>query len=123
MASIFDDLPHLLVVKSKNKRPRTIPMTARVRSELLQVIQDRTQGPVFLSARTGVNLVTIKKGFKPLRFSNPAYPRLREYVVIPARISNNRQPSKRTTSEQVPSRRYAIFTPPAKRDWPGIALG
>ena len=55
---------HLLVVKSKNKRPRTIPMTARVRSELLAVIQGRTQGPVFLSARTGVNLVTIKKGFK-----------------------------------------------------------
>ena len=55
---------HLLVVKSKNKRPRTIPMTARVRSELLAVIQDRTEGPVFLSARTGVNLVTIKKGFK-----------------------------------------------------------
>jgi integrase len=55
---------HLLVVKSKNKRPRTIPMTARVRSELLKVIQDRTEGPVFLSARTGVNLVTIKKGFK-----------------------------------------------------------
>ena len=55
---------HLLVVKSKNKRPRTIPMTARVRSELLRVIQSRTEGPVFTSARTGVNLVTIKKGFK-----------------------------------------------------------
>lgn len=33
---------HLLVIKSKNKQPRTIPMTARVRSELLQVIQGRT---------------------------------------------------------------------------------
>ena len=55
---------HLLVVKSKNKGTRTIPMTARVRSELLQVIQGRTEGPVFLSARTGVNLVEIKKGFK-----------------------------------------------------------
>jgi len=55
---------HLLVIKSKNKKPRTIPMTARVRSELLQVIQGRTEGPVFSSARTGVNLVEIKKGFK-----------------------------------------------------------
>ena len=55
---------HLLVVKSKNKKPRTIPMTARVRSELLQVIQGRKEGPVFSSARTGINLVEIKKGFK-----------------------------------------------------------
>lgn len=55
---------HLLVVKSKNKRPRTIPMTPRVRVELLSVIQDRIQGPVFSSARTGINLVEIKKGFK-----------------------------------------------------------
>ena len=55
---------HLLVVKSKNKRPRTIPMTPRVRAELLAVIQDRTEGPVFSSARTGVNLVEIKKGFR-----------------------------------------------------------
>lgn len=55
---------HLLVVKSKNKRPRTIPMTARVRSELLEVIQGRAEGPVFCSSRTGVNLVEIKKGFK-----------------------------------------------------------
>ena len=55
---------HLLVVKSKNKRPRTVPLTARVQSELRQVIQGRTEGPVFLSARTGVNLVEIKKGFR-----------------------------------------------------------
>ena len=55
---------HLLVVKSKNKRPRTIPMTPRVRAELLSVIQDRQSGPVFSSARTGVSLVEIKKGFK-----------------------------------------------------------
>lgn len=55
---------HLLVVKSKNKKPRTIPMTARVRSELLEVIQGRAEGPVFSSARTGINLVEIKKGFK-----------------------------------------------------------
>ncbi|HEX7176884.1 MAG TPA: site-specific integrase [Pyrinomonadaceae bacterium] len=49
---------------SKNKRPRTIPMTARVRAELSGVIQGRTAGPVFSSTRTGVNLVEIKKGFK-----------------------------------------------------------
>lgn len=55
---------HLLVVKSKNKRPRTIPMTARVRAELLSVIQQRREGPVFCSFRTGVNLVEIKKGFR-----------------------------------------------------------
>lgn len=39
-------------------------MAGRVRSELLQVIQGRTEGPVFSSARRGVNLVEIKKGFK-----------------------------------------------------------
>jgi integrase len=55
---------HLLVVKSKNKRPRTIPMTDRVRHELLNVIQDRTRGPVFCNARTGVSYTTLKKGFK-----------------------------------------------------------
>jgi integrase len=55
---------HLLVEKSKNRRPRTIPMTPRVRTELLRVIQGRAEGPVFSSARTGVNLKEIKKGFK-----------------------------------------------------------
>ncbi|HEX8139451.1 MAG TPA: tyrosine-type recombinase/integrase [Pyrinomonadaceae bacterium] len=55
---------HLLVVKSKNGDPRTIPMTPRVRTELLGVIQGRTEGPVFSNARTGVNLKEIKKGFK-----------------------------------------------------------
>lgn len=55
---------HLLVEKSKNKKPRTIPMTPRTRTELLSVIQDRTEGPVFSSARTGVNLKEVKKGFK-----------------------------------------------------------
>lgn len=55
---------HLLVVKSKNKRPRTIPMTERVRQELLKTIQDRMSGPVFCNNRTGVNYTTLKKGFK-----------------------------------------------------------
>lgn len=55
---------HLLVEKSKNRRPRTIPMTLRVRTELLRVIQGRAEGPVFSSVRTGVNLKEIKKGFK-----------------------------------------------------------
>ncbi len=31
---------------------------------MLRVIQGRTERPVFSSARTGVNLVEIKKGFK-----------------------------------------------------------
>ncbi|MEA2176638.1 MAG: hypothetical protein QOD00_4230 [Blastocatellia bacterium] len=48
---------HLLVVKSKNRRPHTIPMTERARLELLKVIQDRTTGPVFCSMRTGVNYI------------------------------------------------------------------
>jgi integrase len=55
---------HLLVEKSKNKKPRTIPMTTRARTELLSAIQDRTEGPVFSSARTGINLQEIKKGFR-----------------------------------------------------------
>jgi integrase len=55
---------HLLVEKSKNRRPRTIPMTERVRAELLRVVEERSEGPVFSSARTGVNLKEIKKGFK-----------------------------------------------------------
>jgi integrase len=55
---------HLIVVKSKNKKPRTIPMTPRTRAELLGVIQDRTEGPIFSSARTGVNLMEVKKGFR-----------------------------------------------------------
>jgi integrase len=55
---------HLLVVKSKNRRPRTIPMTERVRLELLKVILDRTTGPVFCSMRTRVNYISLKKGFK-----------------------------------------------------------
>jgi integrase len=38
---------HLLVEKSENRRPRTIPMTPRARAELLRVIQGRTEGPVF----------------------------------------------------------------------------
>lgn len=54
----------LLVVKSKNKKPRTIPMTPRVRTKLLSVIQGRTEGPVFSSPRTGASLVGIKRGFK-----------------------------------------------------------
>jgi integrase len=39
-------------------------MTERVRAELLRVIEERSEGPVFSSARTGVNLKEIKKGFK-----------------------------------------------------------
>ena len=52
---------HILVVKSKNKRPRTIPMTDRARGELLEVIQDRTEGFVFCSHRTGVNFTALDR--------------------------------------------------------------
>jgi integrase len=55
---------HLIVEKSKNRKPRTIPMTPRVRAELSAVMQDRAEGPIFCNFRTGVNLVEIKKGFK-----------------------------------------------------------
>jgi integrase len=55
---------HLLVIKSKNKHPRTIPMTDSVRQELIKVIQERTTGPVFRNSSTGVNYTTLKKGFK-----------------------------------------------------------
>jgi integrase len=55
---------HVLVEKTKNKKPRTLPMTWRVRTELLRVIQERAEAPIFCNARTGVNLKEIKKGFK-----------------------------------------------------------
>lgn len=75
VSAVAEDFRHLALdlaqqagqlapVEHTHKRPRTIPMTARVCSELLQVIQGRTEGPVFSSVRTGVNLVQIKKGFK-----------------------------------------------------------
>jgi integrase len=38
-------------------------MTDRVRDELIRTIQDRKTGFVFCSARTGVNLTVIRKGF------------------------------------------------------------
>jgi integrase len=45
----------LLVVKSKNRKPRCVPMTERVREVLKEVIQDRTEGLIFASHRTGVS--------------------------------------------------------------------
>lgn len=54
---------HLLVAKSKNGKPRTVPLTARARAELVKLIQDRTEGFVFASHRTGVNFTSLRDGF------------------------------------------------------------
>ncbi|HEX6190491.1 MAG TPA: site-specific integrase, partial [Pyrinomonadaceae bacterium] len=54
----------LLVVKSKNKKPRIIPMNSMVRSALSGVIQDASGSDlVFSSARSGVDSETIRSGF------------------------------------------------------------
>ncbi len=55
----------LLVVKSKNRKPRIIPMNPLVRSVLSAIIQDTSEsGSVFSLARTGVTSATIKGGFE-----------------------------------------------------------
>lgn len=54
----------LLVVKSKNKKPRTIPMNSMVRGALSGLIQDASGKEfVFSSARSGVDSETIRSGF------------------------------------------------------------
>ena len=54
----------LLVVKSKNKKPRTIPMNSMVRGALSGLIQDASgKDFVFSSARSGVDSETIRSGF------------------------------------------------------------
>jgi integrase len=55
---------HLLIIKSKNKKPRCVPLTARARQALRSVIQDRTEGLVFSSYRTGASYKAIERGFK-----------------------------------------------------------
>lgn len=56
----------LLVVKSKNKRPRTIPMNERVRGALLALVgQDAAvNASIFSFDRNGVSCSTIKRGFE-----------------------------------------------------------
>ena len=56
---------HLLVERSKNKRPRTVPLNRMAREILSPLRQDAADKEyVFSSARTGVCLKEIKKGFK-----------------------------------------------------------
>lgn len=55
---------HLLVVKSKSRKPRTVPLTERARKEFVRVIQGRTVGYVFESHRTGVSYASFEGGFK-----------------------------------------------------------
>jgi integrase len=54
----------LLVRKSKNGRPRTIPMCAKVREMLYLMSEDATRGTfVFQNLRTGTQLLDIKRGY------------------------------------------------------------
>ncbi len=62
----FDVLPNCLIVtKPKNRRPRVIPMSRRVRQRLEALCNDVTRGKyVFASARTGGRITDIKRGWK-----------------------------------------------------------
>jgi integrase len=54
----------LLIEKSKNGRPRALPMSQRVRQILQMLSEDATAGKyVFSSIRTGSRIDDIKKGF------------------------------------------------------------
>lgn len=55
----------LLVVRSKNRKPRIIPMNPLVRTILSETVQDGSGSePVFSLTRTGVSSVTIRSGFE-----------------------------------------------------------
>ncbi len=55
----------LLVVKSKNRKPRIIPMNPAVRTVLTETIQNSSGSElVFSLARTGVTSATIRDGFE-----------------------------------------------------------
>jgi len=54
----------LLVVRSKNRKPRIIPMNSMVRGALSGAIQDASGSElVFSQARCGVDYETIRRGF------------------------------------------------------------
>ena len=54
----------LLIERSKNGRPRTIPMSGKVRDVLFRLCQDAACGGyVFGNIRTGGHILDIKKGF------------------------------------------------------------
>ena len=55
----------LIITKSKNGKPRVIPMSRRVRQKLEALCTDVTCGKyVFTSARTGGQITDIKRGWK-----------------------------------------------------------
>ncbi len=55
----------LLVVRSKNKKPRCVPMNGLVRAALIEVMQDtRPDELIFTLERNGVTYATIKTGFQ-----------------------------------------------------------
>lgn len=55
----------LIITKSKNRKPRVIPMSRRVRQKLEALCTDATCGKyVFTSARTGGKITDIKRGWK-----------------------------------------------------------
>jgi integrase len=54
----------LLIEKSKNGRPRTIPMSGRVRRVIERLCEEAVAGEyVFESIRTGQKIVDVKHGF------------------------------------------------------------
>ena len=54
----------LLVVKSKNRKPRCVPMNALVRAALVEAIQDaQPDALIFTFERNGVSRATIRRGF------------------------------------------------------------
>lgn len=58
----------LLVEKSKNRKPRTIPMNVTVRSSLLDAIKEASSSKrVFSLDRNGVDSETIRSGFATAR--------------------------------------------------------
>jgi integrase len=55
----------LLITKSKNRKPRTIPMNPLVRAELLNLTNDAPRNqPVFSLEQNGVDASTISSGFE-----------------------------------------------------------
>jgi integrase len=55
----------LLVTKSKNRKPRTIPMNPLVREQLLNLTNDAPcNQPIFSLERNGVGAETIRTGFE-----------------------------------------------------------
>jgi integrase len=61
----IDILPNwLLVVRSKTKKPRCVPMNALVRAALIEAMQDAPANElIFTLERNGVTKATIKSGF------------------------------------------------------------